>query len=105
MSIYSNFEIHILELPAANTPVKFPAPEKYGDVRQPLAILVQSPTVNTTSIWIGKSNVDATLTNGGWEVPRGGDSYLPSNKDEQMYAVADQDNQKLIITYLAEKVI
>jgi hypothetical protein len=103
--IYENFEIHVLDIPTANTAVRLPDPIKYGTVRQPQEIIVQSPTTNTVSIWVGGENVDATLTNGGWEIPIGADSRLPSSSDELMWAVASADNQKLIITYLAGKAL
>ena len=102
-TIYERFEQHILSLPTANTAVAFPSPIKYGSVGQPEAITVQMPTSNTVSVWVGKSNVDATLTNGGWEIPVGADSLLPTNTDEVLYAVASADNQKVIVTYLAGK--
>ena len=99
--IYEKFTIHILDLPTANTPVAFPTPNKYGEVPQPEAIVVQSPTSNTVSTWIGKSNVDTTMTNGGWEIPIGADATLLTNKDEALYAVSSANSQKLIVTYLA----
>jgi len=102
--IYERFEIHVLDLPTANTAVPFPTPIRYGTVKQPEAITVQSPTTNTVSTWIGKSDVDTTLTNGGWEVPKGGDALLPSSSEEILYAVASADAQKLIVTYFAGKV-
>lgn len=100
-TIYERFEIHVLDLPTTNTAVKFTSPIQYGTVRQPEAISVQSPTTNTVSIWIGKSDVDTTMIKGGWEIPVGGDAILPTNADELLYAVASADNQKLIITYFA----
>jgi len=103
--IYERFEIHVLDLPTANTAVRFPTIISYGAVRQAEAITVQMPTSNTVSVWIGESTVDSTLTNGGWEVPVGGDAMLPTNVDESLYAVASADSQKVIITYFAGKLV
>jgi hypothetical protein len=97
--IFERFEQAVLDVGLTEAP--FPTLNKYGTVRQPEAIFVQSPTTNTQPIVIGKTGTKADLSEGGISLPVGADTILPFFNENILVAISSAAGQKLLVLYLA----
>ena len=99
MDIYERSEYHVLTV--GDTPTPFPVCNKYGRVKQPEAIFIQSPSNNSDLIHIGESNVANDFSTGAIVMPIGGDTVLPMFNENLLFANSATAGQKLMVIYLA----
>lgn len=68
------------------------------------AIFLQAHPDNTQEIIVGKSDVTATGSTGGFCLSAGGNITLPVNKISELFAVAASGTQLLQVTYLSDTI-